>query len=91
MVVESAIPDYLEGSKAFIHQLAMEDQSQPGDTQKAVKIIIDLVRNEGCATNREIPFRLPLGTDCYEAIKEKCQETLKLLEDWEPVIKSTGY
>jgi hypothetical protein len=90
-VVQSTIPEYMEASKGFIQGLAMEDQTQPGNTEKAVEIILDLVRNEGCAVGREVPFRLPLGTDCYESVKAKCEATLKLLEDWENVIKSTNY
>jgi len=90
-VVQSAIPEYCEASKDFVHGLAMEDQTQPGNTEKAVEIILDLVRKEGCATGREVPFRIPLGTDCYESIEEKCEATLRLLDDWKTVIKSTDY
>ena len=90
-VVPSKVADYAEASKGFIEQLAQEDQNQPGDAEKAVGVIVDLVRKEGCAESGDIPFRLPLGTDCFETIKEKCEETLKLLEKWERVIKSTDY
>ena len=89
--VQSKIEDYAEASTALIGGLAVEDQAQPGDTQKAVEVIVDLIRKEGCATEKDVPFRFPLGTDCYDTIKEKCTETLKLLEDWEFVIKSTDY
>jgi len=90
-VAPSDIPDYKHSSTAFLQGLAKEDQAQPGDPLKAVEIILDLVRKEGCATDRDIPFRLPLGTDCFDAIKEKCEETLKLLEDWSSIIRSTNY
>ncbi|KAI0888346.1 NAD(P)-binding protein [Annulohypoxylon maeteangense] len=87
----SKISDYDKASKAHVDGLAQEDRMQPGDTQKAVKIIVDLVRKEGCAEGREVPFRFPLGTDCYESIKEKCEETLHLLKDWNQVINSTDH
>ncbi|KAI1102879.1 NAD(P)-binding protein [Jackrogersella minutella] len=90
-VVPSTIPDYAEASKAHINGLAKEDRTQPGDTRKAVKIIVDLVRKEGCAEGKEVPFRFPLGTDCYNAIKEKCEDTLSLLKDWGHVINSTEH
>ncbi|KAI0116027.1 NAD(P)-binding protein [Hypoxylon sp. NC0597] len=89
--VPSKIPDYAEASKAHIDGLAKEDRAQPGDPQKAVKIIVDLVRKEGCAEGKEVPFRFPLGTDCYKEVKGKCEETLDLLWDWSHVINSTDH
>ncbi|KAF2475123.1 NAD(P)-binding protein [Lindgomyces ingoldianus] len=87
---QSHIPDYEEASRNFIAYLAQnEDGKQPGDPLKAVEIILDLVRKEGVAEGKEVPFRLPLGRDCYETIKEKCEETLKLLKEWEGVCTST--
>ncbi len=90
-MVQSKIPDYAEKSKAFLKMLEGEDMAQPGDPEKGIKVVIDLVRKEGCAVGREVPFRLPLGADCYDDIKEKCEETLKLLRDWQHVIKGTDY
>jgi len=89
--VPSEIPDYAETSRAFIKQLVEEDQNQPGNAEKGVRVIVDLVRKEGCTESGDVPFRLPLGTDCFDTIKEKCEETLKLLEKWEHVSKSTNY
>lgn len=89
--VQSKIPDYAEASSAHINGLAKEDRTQPGDTHKAVKIIVDLVRKEGCAEGKTVPFRFPLGADCYNVIKEKCEETLRLLYDWGHVINSTDH
>lgn len=76
---------------AYRTGLAKEDRAQPGDPEKAVEIILDLVRKEGCAEGRDVPFRLPLGTDSFGTMKEKCEEVLKLLEEWGPVILSTNY
>ncbi|ORX95868.1 hypothetical protein BCR34DRAFT_498167 [Clohesyomyces aquaticus] len=87
----SKIPDYEQASKDFFAGLAQEDMNQPGDTSKGVGIIVDLVRKEGVAQGRTVPWRLPLGTDCYETIKGKCEETLEVLAEWEKVITSTDY
>ncbi|KAI1472993.1 NAD(P)-binding protein [Daldinia caldariorum] len=89
--VTSKIPDYAEVSRANMEGLAKEDRKQPGDTNKAVKVILDLVRREGCALGKEVPFRFPLGRDAYETIGEKCKENLHLLEDWHDVITSTDH
>ncbi|KUL91622.1 hypothetical protein ZTR_01365 [Talaromyces verruculosus] len=90
-VRQSSIGDYADRSEAFNQMLSTEDCTQPGDVEKAVSIILDLVRREGVATGKEIPFRLPLGEDCYESIKEKCEETLRTLEEWKDVITSTSH
>lgn len=71
--------------------LAGEDQAQPGDPTKLVEIVLDLVRDEGIAAGRHVPFRLPLGTDCFDDVKEKCAETIKMLEEWQDVIRSTDF
>jgi hypothetical protein len=59
----STIPEYAEFSKSLMGGLAQEDQTQPGDPVKLVEIILDAVRQEGIVKGREVPFRLPLGTD----------------------------
>ncbi|KAI0178703.1 NAD(P)-binding protein [Hypoxylon sp. FL1284] len=87
----SKIPDYAEVTQERVSLIAKADRAQPGDTQKAVKIIADLVRKEGCAAGRDVPLRLPLGPDCVGEVKKKCEETLALLEDWKDVVNSTDH
>lgn len=89
--VPSRIEDYADLSKALMEGLEKEDRAQPGDPVKLVDIVLDVVRREGVAAGREVPFRLPLGVDVYDDIKAKCEETLKLLEDWRSVIRSTDH
>ncbi|PVI01290.1 NAD(P)-binding protein [Periconia macrospinosa] len=85
----SDIPDYAEKSRAQMEGLVGEDQKQPGDPAKLVEIVLDLVREEGVAQGIEVPFRLPLGFDCYTDVKEKCEATLATLETWRNVATST--
>ncbi|KAH7413980.1 hypothetical protein DE146DRAFT_14094 [Phaeosphaeria sp. MPI-PUGE-AT-0046c] len=85
----SDIAEYAESSRAQMTGLAGEDQKQPGDPAKLVEIVLDLVRGEGVAQGMEVPFRLPLGVDCYTDIKEKCEATLAMLETWKNVARST--
>jgi len=87
--VQPIVADYSELSKATIAGLEQEDRKQPGDPVKFVEHVLDLVRGEGIAKGREVPFRLPLGKDVYEEVKRKCEETLKLLANWEEVINGT--
>ena len=87
----SEITDYNELSQSKNEGLAKEDQRQPGDPVKLVEIVLDLVREEGVAAGKEIPFRLPLGVDAYEEIKKKVDDMQRLLEEWAPTILSTNY
>lgn len=89
--VSTEIPEYKDFSRTLLKGLAEADQMQPGNPIKLVEMVLDLVRQEGIAEGKEIPFRLPLGSDCYNDVKAKCEETLELLKKWEPMIKSTDY
>ncbi len=89
--VPTKIEDYKAASRDFRAGIAKEDRAQPADPEKSCKIILDLVRNEGIAIGKEIPFRLPLGVDSFDTIKEESEDALKLLEDWGFVIKSTEF
>jgi NAD(P)-dependent dehydrogenase (short-subunit alcohol dehydrogenase family) len=86
---ESSIPEYIEASKAFNKLLADKNHAQSGDPKKGVAVIVDLVRQEGVAKGKTVPVRMALGPDAYEVIKNKCNKTIKLLDDWKDVISST--
>ena len=62
--------------------------NQPGDVVKCAKVIVD-VSKEGVAKGRAVPVRLVLGTDCLEVVRAKCENTLKLVKEWEAVSAST--
>jgi hypothetical protein len=88
---KSAISDYNNLSTGKSAGLDAEDRKQPGDPIKLAEIVLDLVRKEGIAEGKEVPLRMPLGIDVYDDVKAKCEETLKLLEEWKGVIRSTDY
>lgn len=58
---------------------------------KLVEIILDVVHQDAIAEGREILFQLPISIDCYNDIKTKFEETLKLLKELESTVKSTDY
>lgn len=87
----SSIDDYRQASDAHSQGLQQQDMRQPGDPKKFVEIVIDLVRQEGCAAGRVVPFRLPVGTDAIEEIRDKLESTTRVIEDWGSVILGTGY
>ncbi|KAG1815602.1 uncharacterized protein BJ212DRAFT_1481373 [Suillus subaureus] len=60
---------------------------QPGDPDKAMEIVVDVVKGEGCAAGREWPLYLVLGKDAEADIRNKCAKVLKHLDDWNDVIR----
>jgi NAD(P)-dependent dehydrogenase (short-subunit alcohol dehydrogenase family) len=87
--VQSSIPEYNEASKAFNKLLSDKNHAQSGDPKKGVAVVVDLVRQEGTAKGKTMPVRMPLGPDAYFVIKNKCDKTTRLLEEWKDVISST--
>jgi NAD(P)-dependent dehydrogenase (short-subunit alcohol dehydrogenase family) len=63
--------------------------NQPGDVVKSARVIVDVLTKEGVAKGREVPVRLPLGSDCLEVVRTACKNTRKMAEEWEEVIAST--
>ncbi|KAG6365480.1 hypothetical protein INS49_007091 [Diaporthe citri] len=63
--------------------------NEPGDSAKAVTRMIELTNGTGMAAGKTVPLRVPLGSDGWTRIKDKCEETLKICEEWEDVAKST--
>ena len=83
------VSELAEIHKALQAGIAAVDGTQPGDPSKAAERMVDVVRREGMAAGKEIPLRLPLGRDGMEQMRNKCIETLKIIEDWEELIVST--
>ncbi|KAH7304090.1 hypothetical protein B0I35DRAFT_484758 [Stachybotrys elegans] len=90
-VTEPKISDYKEAASSMIQGLAKEDRAQPGNPVKLISVVLDFVRNEGVAEGRPPVFRLPLGTDCYEEVKKKCEETLENLEALKDITTSCDF
>jgi hypothetical protein len=88
---QSQIPEYEAATEIHGGYLRSEDSKQPGDPEKFVKIVIDLVRQEGCSQGKKIPFRLPIGADAVTEIKGKLQEVTDIMEEWDTVITRTDH
>ncbi|KAF8521583.1 short-chain oxidoreductase [Hysterangium stoloniferum] len=88
MVVSQYLPFHLLCAKA----LAGVHGCQPGDPRKAVDVIVDVVRGEGCAVGKRWPDLLVLGEDAEEDIRSKCQQVLARLDDaeWRDIVRGVG-
>jgi NAD(P)-dependent dehydrogenase (short-subunit alcohol dehydrogenase family) len=92
MVAQRHIGDYDQTAGAVIAQLKAADGKQPGDPAKAAQRIVDVLTLSGSAAGRkEVPVRLALGQDAYEAIKSKCESSLALLEEWKDLSRGTEH
>ncbi|TFK69342.1 NAD(P)-binding protein [Pluteus cervinus] len=87
----SRIPDYQEMTDKANASLAAYNGRQPGDPQKGVNVILDVIRGEGVAVGKPFPSSLQLGSDCYRIVKEEQEKTLTSLELWKDVSISTDF
>lgn len=59
--------------------------TEPGNPQKASQVIIKVAESD------KVPFRLLLGTDAVNSIREELETQRKELEDWKEISFSTDY
>lgn len=81
------IPDYDEQRADGRVNFSKPAGKQPGDPVKAMEIVVDVVKGEGCAAGREWPLYLVLGKDAETDIRNKCAKVLKHLDDWNDVVR----
>ncbi|KAI1080878.1 hypothetical protein F5B20DRAFT_570019 [Whalleya microplaca] len=87
--VPPRVPEYAEFNAAVRKVEFGIVGNEPGDAGKAVTIMIDLVKGTGVAVGKQIPLRVPLGSDGWSRVRAKCEDTLKICDDWEEIAKST--
>ncbi|KAF4965596.1 hypothetical protein FSARC_6618 [Fusarium sarcochroum] len=69
--------------------LEATNDNQPGDVKKGTKVIVDVLTGTGVGEGRSVPVRIVLGSDADAFIRDKCNETLGLLDEWKSVTLST--
>lgn len=60
--------------------LSTVGDTMPGDPTKGARIMVDVVKSEGCARGREMPKRLFLGSDAYKETHARLEGFLRELE-----------
>lgn len=82
-----------DGTPAHDMDAVLDDAhgKQQGDVTKCATVILDVFTRAGVAGDKEIPMRLPLGSDTLSVIRKKCEDTLKFLEEWGPISSSIGH
>ncbi|KXH62283.1 hypothetical protein CNYM01_12382 [Colletotrichum nymphaeae SA-01] len=90
--VPARIPEFAEFNAAIRAGAEALPGTEPGDPEKAVARIAQLVRGNGMVEGRkgiEVPLRVALGSDGWERIRDKCVGVLEGLRAWEDVARST--
>ncbi|KAK1218302.1 hypothetical protein PQX77_019014 [Marasmius sp. AFHP31] len=85
------IPDYQELTEKSEAALQAYNGKQPGNPQKAVQVLLDLVHGDGLAQGKPFPTSVQFGSDCYSVAKEHCETALANLEEWKEVSFSTDF
>ncbi|ESK86994.1 short chain dehydrogenase [Moniliophthora roreri MCA 2997] len=87
-----SIPEY-NAIRQRIHSYFTEqvEGKQRGDPEKAVQLIVDVVKGEGSAAGRSWPLYLPLGADAVEAVKEKCERMMSVVDEWRDLTSNLDF
>ncbi|KAF8647535.1 hypothetical protein AX16_006642 [Volvariella volvacea WC 439] len=85
------IEDYRSMTEERDAALEAYNGNQPGDPEKGVEAILDLVHGTGLAAGREWPVSIALGTDSYGVVKTESEKVLKRIEAWKDVSFSTDF
>jgi NAD(P)-dependent dehydrogenase (short-subunit alcohol dehydrogenase family) len=79
------IADYAETAGVRRIENDTAHGTQPGDPDKAARVIIDAVESD------EPPFMLLLGEDCLDGFREALGSLLDEVDRWADVSRSTGF
>jgi len=65
--------------------------TEKGDPDKAMEVVVDVVRGEGKATGREWPLYLALGEDSEKDIRAKVGKLVRHVDECGDVIRSVSF
>lgn len=85
------IPVYDDLRNVTMQSFGAVPGTQPGDPDKAMEVVVDVVRSEGRARGRPWPLYLALGDDADEGIRQKSTKLLRHVDEWGDVIRSVSF
>lgn len=85
MTIHKHVPEYDELRATAAQRFAALAGNERGDPEKAMELLVDVVRGEGKAYGKEWPMWLFMGKDAYRDVRNKCDKVLKTLDVWENV------
>lgn len=84
------IPEYEGIRKQYEETCATGTGNYPGDPRKACDLVVEAVRGEGRCAGKELPLRLPVGSDTFAIMRGNCGERLKACDEWEAIMSDTN-
>jgi NAD(P)-dependent dehydrogenase (short-subunit alcohol dehydrogenase family) len=88
---QNAIADYDEMRRVSVARFASVSGTEKGDPQKAMEVVVDVVRGEGVARGRPWPGRLTLGEDAENDMRVKCKKVLDGADEWKDVVRGVNF
>jgi len=83
------IPDYEQIMRTRLDKLDASNHNQPGDAKKGANVIIDTVKGEGAAKDKQFTPVVLLGSDCYGQVRNILTKGVAKLDEWKDVTVST--
>ncbi|TKY88829.1 hypothetical protein EX895_002070 [Sporisorium graminicola] len=89
VVAQRQLPD-LDPVMDYVRQGLHEgDLQQPGDPDKAARLVVECLTQSGRCAGKEIPYRLPLGPDALQVIGQSADRIKTTIETWRELSSST--
>jgi hypothetical protein len=83
--------EHLSEYRDWFHAFLKRQEDEAGDPEKAIKIMVDVVRGEGVATGMGEVDRLPIGKDAVDCMQPYCEKVLEGVKKWEKIVSNTGF
>lgn len=83
------LSDYVEANNEVRERIKNAHGTWPGDARKACDLVVDAVRGEGRCAGKDLPLRLPIGSDTFGIMREDLQKRLQVCDEWEDIMSKT--
>lgn len=83
------LSEYEEINNAALERIEKAHGSWPGDARKGSELVVDAVRGEGSCSGKELPLRLPIGSDTFGIMRDDLQKRLQVCDEWEDIMSKT--
>lgn len=90
-IVESRVPFWKPLNEAAKMRGQGNYENPAGNAADMIGKVIQIVKGTGVAEGRDIPLRIPFGSDCLSEMRKKIEELQQTYNDWESVANSTDY
>ncbi|TVY36044.1 putative oxidoreductase [Lachnellula subtilissima] len=88
---KKGMDEYKSSMAPLRNFIATSNGRQPGDPEKAAKVIVEALTGEGAFKGKELPARLLLGADAVAQVEGILDSQKSSLEEWKSVSISTDF